>query len=174
MLKTLDEHENMFCFPLILWATCCLLLLGGDAQPKERICWFSKKTRTGEECEGPLRKFNEAIARLVGSNLNCWACSRHWMRATREATEHCSCPLSEHSNELSPRYVPKRLYDLFDRLGGHFPNYRPETRWCNKCAAIADNVFAGEKDYIPPAKVSIIFPLVYISSHLKKIREFFL
>ena len=114
---------------------------------------------------------------LLDSNLNCWACSRHWMRATCEATEQCSCTLSGHSNELSPRNVPKRFYDLFDPVEAHLPNYWPGTYWCTKCATIADKVFAEEKDYIPPANVSTMFrtmfPLVYISSHLKRYTKFF-
>ena len=156
-VKTLDEDENfiakMLRFLLMMWATCSLLILRATAQPEERICWFLKKTRAGEECHGPLRKFDEAIARFVGGNVNCWACSRHLMRATREANEHCSCPLSQHSNELSRRNISRRFYDLFDRIGAYVPNYRPGTRWCNKCATIADTVFSDEQDYIPPAKV---------------------
>ena len=138
----------------MLWATCSLLLLRATAQPEERIRW--------------LRKFDEAIARFVGGNVNCWACSRHWVRATREANEHCSSPLSQHSNELSRRNIPRRFYDLFDRIGAYVPNYRPGTRWCNKCATIADTVFSEEQDYIPPAKVCIMFPLVHNLFQLKK------
>ena len=79
--------------------------------------------------------------------------------------------------EMYISYVPKRFYDLFDRVEAHLPNYWPGTNWCNKCATIADKAFAEEKDYIPPANVSTMFrtmfPLVYISSHLKRYMKFF-
>lgn len=140
----------------VLWIifTSFLLLFGGHAKPNERICWFAKRTRAGESCQGRLRRFDEAIARFVEGNLKCWACTRHWMRASREANEYCSSPLLEHSTELSKRKVPRRFYRLFDRLGAHVPTYRPGTRWCNKCSTIADSVFSKEPDYVPPTEVS--------------------
>ena len=100
--------------------SCCaayaIILLRTNAQPEERICWFKKKTRAGEECRGLVRRLDDATARFVGGNLNCWTCSRHLMRATREANAFCSCPLQQHSSELSRRKIPKRLYRLFDRI----------------------------------------------------------
>ena len=137
------------------------MLVTANAKPKERICWFLKRTRTGEECQGPLRQFDVGIARFLVSNQNCWACTRHWMRAHREANEFCSSPLSEHSTELSSRIIPRRFHRLFDRVGANVPNYRPGTRWCNKCAVNADNVFSNEPDYIPPAKVSLMCKLCF-------------
>ncbi|XP_078371859.1 uncharacterized protein LOC144655479 [Oculina patagonica] len=137
---------------LLWWATFTLMFLATTARPTERVCWFTKRTRAGEECQGPLRQFDEAIARFVDGNLNCWACTRHWARATREANECCASPLLEHSAELSKRNIPRRFYRLFDRLGANVPNYRSGTRWCNKCASIADSVFLNEPDYIPPVK----------------------
>ena len=119
---------------------------------RENFFWFLKRTRSGEECQGPLRQFDEGIARFLVSNQNCWACARHWIRAHREANEFCSSPLSEHSTELSSRIIPRRFHRLFDRVGANVPNYRP----CNKCAVNADNVFSNEPDYIPSAKVSLI------------------
>ena len=109
----------MSCCAVVLFAAYAILLilLRTNAQPEERICWFQKKTRAGEECRGPTRTLNEGTARFVGGNLNCWACSRHLMRATREANAFCSCPLQEHSSELSRKKVPKRLCRLFDRIG---------------------------------------------------------
>ena len=144
-------------YALLLWTTCLLTLVDVNAQPDDRICWFLKKTRAGEGCHGPLRQFDEAIARYVNGNLNCWACTRHWMRATREANGYCASPLLEHSSELSKRKIPARFYRLFDRVGANVPNYRPGTRWCNKCAMVSDNVFSNEPDYISPAKVRVIF-----------------
>ena len=80
-VKTLNEHENFIakclCYTLLLYSTCSLLLLREDAQPKEWICWFHKKTKAGEEFYGPLRKFEEAIARFVGGN-NYWVYTRNW------------------------------------------------------------------------------------------------
>ena len=139
----------------VLWIifTSFLLLFGGHAKPNERICWFAKRPRAGESCQGRLRRFDEAIARFVEGNLKCWACTRHWMRASREANEYCSSPLLEHSTELSKRKVPRRFYRLFDRLGANVPTYRPGTRWCNKCSTIADSVFSKEPDYVPPTEV---------------------
>ena len=144
-------------YALLPWTTCLLTLVDVNAQPDDRIWWFLKKTRAGEGCHGPLRQFDEAIARYVNGNLNCWACTRHWMRATREANGYCASPLLEHSSELSKRKIPARFYRLFDRVGANVPNYRPGTRWCNKCAMVSDNVFSNEPDYISPAKVRVIF-----------------
>lgn len=156
----------MSCYAVLLFAAYVIILLRTNAQPEERICWFLKKTRAGEECRGPMRRLDDATARFVGGNLNCWACSRHLMRATREANEYCSCPLQQHSSELSRRKIPKRLYRLFDRIGTSIPNYRPGARWCNKCATIADTVFSQEPDYIPPSKVRMFY-LVYILFQFK-------
>ena len=58
---------------------------------KRGFFWFLKRTRSGEECQGPLRQFDEGIARFLVSNQNCWACIRHWMRGHREANEFCFC-----------------------------------------------------------------------------------
>ena len=93
-----------------LWVTVTFLLLGCYGKPTNRICWFLKRTRTGEECQCPLRRFDEAIARFVNGDSNCWACTRHWMRASREANEYCSSPFLEHSTQLSKRSIPKRFY----------------------------------------------------------------
>ena len=111
----------------VLWIifTSFLLHFEGHAKPNERICGFAKRTRAGESCQGGLRRFDEAIARFVEGNLNCWACTRHWMRASREANEYCLSPLLEHSTELSKRKDPRRFYRLFDRLGANVPTYRP-------------------------------------------------
>ena len=54
-----------------LWVTFTFLLLGCYGKPTDRICWFLKRRRTGEECQGPLRRFDEAIARFVNGDLNC-------------------------------------------------------------------------------------------------------
>ena len=64
---------------VVLWIifTSFLLLFGGHAKPNERICWFAKRTRAGESCQGHLRRFDEAIARFVEGNLKCWARTRH-------------------------------------------------------------------------------------------------
>ena len=71
-----------------LWVTFTFLLLGCCGKTTERICWFLKRTRTGEECQGPLRRFDKAIARFVNGDLIRWACTWHWMRASREANEY--------------------------------------------------------------------------------------
>ena len=114
----MNEHRSVVRDKIM---SCCaayaIILLRTNAQPEERICWFQKKTRAGEECRGLMRRLDDATARFVGGNLNCWTCSRHLMRATREANAFCSCPLQQHSSELSRRKIPKRLYRLFDRIG---------------------------------------------------------
>ena len=152
----------------LLWVTFTFLLLGCYGKPTDRICWFLKRTRTGEECQGPLRRFDQAIARFVNGELNCWACTRHWMRASREANEYCSSPFLEHSTQLSKRSIPKRFYYLFDRLGANTPNYQPGIRWCNKCASIADNALSKESDYIPP-KVSVQMFILFLLFLSKKV-----
>ena len=55
-------------YALLLWTTCLLTLVDVNAQPDDRICWFLKKTRAGEGCHGPLRQFDEAIARYVNDD----------------------------------------------------------------------------------------------------------
>ena len=113
----MNEHRSFVRDNIM---SCCaayaIILLRTNAQPEERICWFQKKPRAGE-CRGLMRRLDDATARFVGGNLNCWTCSRHLMRATREADAFCSCPLQQHSTELSRRKIPKRLYRLFDRIG---------------------------------------------------------
>ena len=81
-----------------------------------------------------------------------------------------STALSQHSNELSNRNTPRRFYHLLDPVGAYVPNYQHGTRWCNKCATIADTVFSDEQDYIPPAKVrtNTIFSCLYFISIKKK------
>ena len=122
----MNEHRSFVRDKIM---SCCtayaITLLRTNAQPEERICWFQKKTRAGEECRGPMRRLDDATARFVGGNLNSWACSRHLMRATREANAFCSCPLQQCSSQLSRRKIPKRLYRLFDRIGTNIPNYHP-------------------------------------------------
>ena len=156
----------------LIWVTFTLLLLGCYRKPTDRICWFVKRTRTGEVCQGPLRRFDEAIARFVNRDLNCWACTRHWMRASREANEYCSSPFLEHSTQLSKRSIPKRFYHLFDRLGANTHNYRPEIRSWNKGVTIADNALSKQSYYIPP-KVSvqmfILFLILFLSRKLSLI-----
>ena len=49
----------------LLWLTFTFLFLGCYGKPTDRICCFLKRTRTGPECQGPLRRFDEAIARFV-------------------------------------------------------------------------------------------------------------
>ena len=113
-MKKLNEHRSVVRDKIM---SCCaayaIILLRANAQPEERICWFQKKTRAGEECRSLMRRLDDATARFVGENLNCWTCSRHLMRATREANAFCSCPLQQHSSELSRRKISKRL----DRIG---------------------------------------------------------
>ena len=176
-MKRVQEHDSFF-FELYqssigemsyvgwLWVTFTFLLLGCCEEPTDQICWFLKRTRTGEECQGPLRRFDKATARFVNGDLNCWACTRQWMRASLEANEYCSSPFLEHSTQLFKRSIPKRFYYLSDRLGVNTPNYPPGIRWCNKYATIADNALSKESDYIPP-KVSvqmfILFLILFLS-----------
>ena len=114
----MNEHQSFVCDKNM---SCCaayaIILLRTNAQHEERICWFQKKTRAGEECRGLTGRLDDATARFVGGNLNCRTCSRHLMRATREANAFCSCLLQQHSSELSRRKIPKRLNRLFDRIG---------------------------------------------------------
>ena len=122
-----------------------------------RTCWFHKKTRTGEECNGKMRRFNAAIARYVGGATDGWACTRHWTRANREANRFCACPLpvqSVHSNDISVK-IPVRLYEMFDRIGRAMSGYRPGVRWCSRCRRNADRLFKDEEDYCPPEKVRL-------------------
>ena len=155
----------MLCYTFLLYTTCSLLLLRADAQPKEWICWFHKKTKAGEEYHGSLRTFDEAIARFVGGNFNCWfhTTNRLWM-----------CPLSQHSNELSNRNTPRRFYHLLDWVGAYVPNCRHGTRWCNKykCTTIADTVFSDEQDYssckgMYKYNVSLVYILFQFKKYVK-------
>ena len=124
---------------------------------------FRKKNRAGEECRGLMRRLDDATGRFLGGNLNCWTCSRHLMRATREAA-FCSCPLQQHSSELSRRKIPKRFYWLFDRIRTNI--HQLPLRWCNNCATIADTVFSQEPDYNPTSKLRMFY-LVYILFQFK-------
>ena len=121
----------------------------------ERTCWFQKKTRTGEECRGTMRRFNDAIARYFGGTTEAWACTRHWTRANREANRFCACPLPVHSNDIHSRTIPERFHQMFDRIGRMMSGYRPGLRWCCRCRNNADEIFKGEKDYLPPEQVSL-------------------
>ena len=159
-MKTLNEHENFIakclCYTLLLYSTCSLLLLREDAQPKESICWFHKKTKAGEEFHGPLRNFEEAIARFVGGNFNYWVYTRNWA--------------------FEQKYT-RRFYHLLDWLGTYIPNYRHRTRWCNKCATIADTFFLGRVGLHYSCKGTYKYnvSLVYIYFKItQKIREMFI
>ena len=161
-VKTLNEHENFIakclCYTLLLYSTCSLLLLREDAQPKKWICWFhKKKTKAGEEFHGPLRTFDEAIARFVGGNFNYRVYTRNWT--------------------FEQKYT-RRFYHLLNWLGTYIPNHRHGTRWCNKCATIADT-FSGsdEWDYITPAKVhtnTMFLLFIFYFKFTQKIREIFM
>lgn len=120
-----------------------------------RTCWCSKKTRTGEECNGKMRRFNVAIARYLGVTTDGWACSRHWIRLNREANSFCACPLPapEHSHDISTN-IPERFYNMFDRIGQNMSGYRRGSRWCSRCRKNADRLFQNELDYRAPEKVS--------------------
>ena len=149
-----------------LWVTFTFLLLGCYGEPTDRFCWFLKRTRTGEECQGSLRRFDDAIARFVNGDLNCWACTRLWMRASREANEYCSSPFLEHSTQLSEKSIPKRFCYLFDRLGANTPNYWQGIHWCNKRFTITGNALSTESDYIPPkfsVQMCILFLILLLS-----------
>ena len=121
----------------------------------ERTCWFHKKTRTGEECRGTMRRLNAAIARYVGGTTDAWACTRHWTRINREANRFCACPLPVHSDDLHRHNIPERFHQMFDRIGHTTSGYRPGVRWCCRCKDTADEVFKGEQDYSPPEQVSL-------------------
>ena len=121
----------------------------------ERTCWFHKKTRTGEECRGTMRCFNGAMARCYGGTTEAWPCTRHWTRANREANRFCACPLPVHSNDIHSRTIPERFHQMFDRIGRMMSSYRPGLRWCCRCRNNADEIFKGEKDYLPPEQVSL-------------------
>lgn len=118
-------------------------------------CWFSKKTRAGEECRGKIRRFNNDIARYVGTSTDAWACTRHWTRINREANSFCACPLSQHSKDLFSQRIPLRLLGMFDRIGLAIPGYRRGTRWCIKCYKTADSIFQNEVDFKPPNQVIV-------------------
>ena len=120
-----------------------------------QTCWFRKKTRRGEECRGKMRRLNAAIARYLGGTTEEWACTLHWNRANREANRFCACPLPVHSSEIHPHNIPERFLQMFDRIGRLMSGYRPGLRWCGRCRNQADEVFKGEKDYLPPEQVSL-------------------
>ena len=65
----MNEHRSVVRDKIM---SCCaayaIILLGTNAQPEERICWFQKKTRAGEECRGLMRRLDDATARFVGGN----------------------------------------------------------------------------------------------------------
>ena len=138
-VKTLDEHENFIAKCYVTLYCCTLRALYCSLEQmrclKSGFVGFIKKTKAGEQYHGSLRTFDEAIARFVGGNFNCWVYTPHWMY-----------PLSQHSNELSNRNTPRRFYHLLDWVGAYVPNCRHGTRWCNKCATIADTVFSDEQD----------------------------
>ena len=120
----------------------------------KQTCWFHKKTRTGEECRGTMRRLNAAIARYVGGTTDAWACTRHWTRVNHEANRFCACPLPVHSDDIHSLPIPERLHQMFDRIGNTVSGYRPGVQWCCRCRNTADEVFKDEEDYSPPEQVS--------------------
>ena len=127
--------------------------LKGSSGGRTRL--FHKKTRTGEECKGKIRKLNIAIARYVGGTTDAWACTLHWTRIYRESNKFCACPLPVHSKELHHQNIPERFYKIFDWIGQTVRGYRPGVRWCTSCRKSADELFKNEQDYSPPKKVLI-------------------
>ena len=87
----------------------------------QQFCWFQKKTRTGEDCEGKRRRFTPGMVRYVGVNADAWACTRQWTTINRASNSFCACPLPEHSGELHKQNIPVRFHALFDRVGQSVP-----------------------------------------------------
>ena len=112
-----------------------------------KTCWFDKKTRSGEECRGRMRRFTPGIARFLSGDTNSWT------RVHREVHSFYACPLPVHSTELSRRHISVRLYQIFDRIGATVPGYRAGVRWCNSCSKPTDENFKSERNYSPPEKV---------------------
>ena len=112
-----------------------------DARGRKRPAWRSnllvseKKTRAGEGCHGPLRQFDEAIARYVNGDLNCWACTRHWMRATQRqmVTVHLrcwntqvNCPKGKFQRGFTARLI---AWGQMSRITGPEPAGATRARW---------------------------------------------
>ena len=142
--------------PSLLLKTAASLMLSVVvvlAVSNDRNCFFAKKTRSGENCNGRMRPLTESIARFSGGSTSARACTRHWTRARRAAEKVCGCPLREHSEEFHPLPIPKRLHAMFDRIGAKQASYRAGVRWCTRCAKTADIRFKNEPDYVSPEKV---------------------
>ena len=120
----------------------------------KRTCWFHKKTRTGEECRGTMRRINAAIGRYVGVLRMLGQCKRHWTRVNREANRFCACPLPVHSDDIHSLPILERLHQMFDWIRNIVSGYCPGVRWCCRCRNTADEVFNDERDYSPPEQVS--------------------
>ena len=136
-----------FMFAILLAVMLCLC---GSSPHK---CWFKSKTRSGEECVGKMRRFSEGMTRHFNAETEAAACTRHWVRASRQCENFCACPLTDHSQQLHSQRIPTGLYALFDRVGSQQTGYRPGVRWCRRCAIVADDSFQNEPDYVPPQKV---------------------
>jgi len=119
----------------------------------EHTCCLCKKTRSGEECRGKMRRCTPGMARYLGTSADAWACMRHWIRINRAVNGFCACPLPEHCKQLHSQNIPERLIPMFDRIGESIPGYRRGLRWCNQCYQTAESQFKNEPDYSPPKKV---------------------
>lgn len=112
-----------------------------------------KKTRTGGECNGKMRKSDTAVAKqraTLEGKTDAQAYTLYWTRIDRELNTFCSCPLPVHSKEFHGESIPQRLYKILHRIGTTASGYRPGTTWCTSFRKYVDDLFKSEQEYIPP------------------------
>ena len=130
-VKKVNQHRSFVRDKIMSCrAAYAIILLRTNAQPKERICWVQKKKQSWRRMP---RSYGETW------RCNCPFCG--WelklldlfspldeSHPSREADAFCSCPLQQHSSELSRRKIPKRLCKLFDRIGTNIHQLPSQSR----------------------------------------------
>ena len=110
------------------------------------------------ECQGNLSRLSAELCRVAQVNAGSLACQRH-RRELEKDDNRCSSPMhgtTSDKTKLSKIPIPKRLYRLFDELGGG--SYRPGTKWCCECrntfreGETIKEKYSVRSAYIPPKK----------------------
>ena len=128
------------------------------------------------ECQGNLSRLSAELCRVAQVNAGSLACQRH-RRELEKDDNRCSSPMhgtASHKTKLSKIPIPKRLYRIFDELGGG--SYRPGTKWCCECrntfreGETIKEKYSVTSAYVPPKKrnqnkVSILLLLPFKRRH---------
>lgn len=121
-----------------MWNCCGLAQLCSPEQHwkfvYEMLCAKANSRGLFYGCGGVLRTPTSQICRAGGLEPCDSVCQRHFDQIRREDNKKCSCPSTwGHTAKLNGHPIPCGYFQILDEVGRSLPEYKPGTRWCNKC-----------------------------------------